>query len=136
MLLQRIICCPCGSTELHARGLCLRCYDQRRRSLQRFGGLREIVLARDGYRCTACGTPTFVVHHRRPFGTSRIYVTLCPSCHARVHRTLYVRWWMDEYLRQLWREQHPRLAEQLALPLLDPPSIEPEQLLLIAPAAA
>jgi len=129
-LAQRIICCPCGSIDLHARGLCLRCYDQRRRSLQRFGGLREQVLLRDMYRCTnpACGRPTNVVHHRRPRGL----VTLCPSCHARVERTLYVRWCMDEYLRQLWREKHPGRPEQLPLELGTGPQRETsEQLPLI-----
>jgi hypothetical protein len=59
------------------------------------------------------------VHHRRP-GVSKIayLISLCPGCHARLHKTLV---WRQSFFRsvplavQLWRELHPGAPEQLAL---------------------
>jgi hypothetical protein len=58
--------------------------------------LREKVLERDGYRCRVCDAPgrnkrSIIVHHRVP-GKSVIHlmISLCPGCHAKVHRTLAV----------------------------------------------
>ena len=39
-------------------------------------------------------------------------ITLCLSCHARVSRTFYVQDDWPEFLRVLWREQHPEGNEQ------------------------
>jgi hypothetical protein len=44
-------------------------------------------------------------------------VTLCAGCHARVHRTRFLRRWLPELLVLLWREWHPGSVEQLQLPL-------------------
>lgn len=52
---------------------------------------RQRVLARDGARCTACGSPRLlVVHHVKPWRWTRDdgpdnLVTLCRGCHARAH---------------------------------------------------
>jgi hypothetical protein len=46
-------------------------------------------------------------------------VTLCRSCHARVHRTYRPGVSVTGLLRQLWREANPDIAEQLALWSLD-----------------
>jgi 5-methylcytosine-specific restriction endonuclease McrA len=102
---------------LRARGFCRRCYDARRHSLLRFAGSREHVLARDGYRCTGCGSDRVLVHHRRS-GIRPVLATLCVVCHNRVHKTWRPRYGrLNRWLQELWREQHRDLAEQLELPL-------------------
>jgi hypothetical protein len=42
-------------------------------------------------------------------------LTLCLPSHAKVSRTLYVQDDWPEFLRVLWREQHPDGREQVAL---------------------
>ncbi len=42
-------------------------------------------------------------------------ISLCPACHARVHRTKAVRAAMPPLLLVLWREQHPKGHEQKQL---------------------
>ncbi len=42
-------------------------------------------------------------------------ITLCLPCHAKVTRTFYVQDDWPEFLRVLWREQHPNGHEQGAL---------------------
>jgi hypothetical protein len=56
------------------------------------------------------------VHHRHP-GDHTQLVTLCAGCHARVHRTGFLRRWLPEILVDLWREWHPHAVEQLRLPV-------------------
>lgn len=53
----------------------------------------EAVLERDGYRCRVCDASgwdkrSITVHHRVP-GKSVMSLmrSLCPGCHAKVHRT-------------------------------------------------
>ncbi len=51
---QRAMHCPCGREKILAHGLCATCYTLKRQDEEYFGGLREAVLDRDGYRfCTA-----------------------------------------------------------------------------------
>ena len=53
---QLALLCQCGRTvELKRFGCCRSCYDRRQHSLRFFGGLRERVIRRDGFRCRACG---------------------------------------------------------------------------------
>jgi hypothetical protein len=119
--LQRSLHCPCGRMKILAHGLCGTCYTLKRQDKAYFGGLREAVLERDGYRCRVCdraarGKGTVVVHHRRPgISLLPLMITLCPGCHARVHRTQAVLSVMPPLLLQLWREQHPHGHEQIAL---------------------
>jgi hypothetical protein len=42
-------------------------------------------------------------------------ISLCPGCHAKVHRTKAVLSQMPPLLLELWREQHPNGHEQTAL---------------------
>lgn len=42
-------------------------------------------------------------------------ISLCPGCHAKVHRTLAVLSEMPPLLLELWREQHPHGHEQTVL---------------------
>jgi hypothetical protein len=93
---QLALCCPCGRPEILALGLCATCYTLKRQDEEYFGGLREAVLARDGYRCRGCGAPgrekhSIIVHHRVP-GVSKLelMISLCPGCHAKVERTKMV----------------------------------------------
>jgi hypothetical protein len=91
-----VLFCSCGSSSILARGLCARCYAANRHDRKRFGGLRERAIVRDGRRCTGCGSEHLIVHHRRR-GRGRDLcrlATLCPI-----------------WLLELWREQHPGLAE-------------------------
>ena len=117
---QRSICCPCGRSHVFALGLCETCYRLTRKDRSYFGGNREAVLKRDGYRCCVPGCTTLkrgkrsvAVHHRSPGNSDpSCMVTLCLACHAKVTRTKFLRRQWPELLRVLWREQHPRSHEQ------------------------
>ena len=56
-LQQLPLCCPCGETALYRRGLCVPCYNRRRRERARFAGQRDRVLARDRGLCRVCRAP-------------------------------------------------------------------------------
>ena len=113
--------CPCGREKILANGVCASCYSLKRQDAEYFGGLRETVLERDGYRCRVCdasgrGKWEIVVHHRVP-GRSVLHlmISLCPGCHAKVHRTEAVLSEWPGLLLKLWREQHPTGHEQTML---------------------
>ncbi len=119
--MQRSICCPCGNDKVLALGLCATCYTLKRQDEEYFGGLREVVLERDGYRCRVCDASgrdkrSIIVHHRIP-GKSilNLMLSLCPGCHAKIHRTEAVLSAMPPLLLELWREQHPKGHEQTNL---------------------
>ncbi len=68
---QRVMHCPCGKAKVLALGLCATCYTLKRQDEEHFGGLREAVLERDGYRCRVCDASgrdkrSIIVHHRVP----------------------------------------------------------------------
>ncbi len=68
-LAQRVMHCPCGKPKVLALGLCSTCYTLKRQDEEYFGGLREAVLERDGYRCRVCDASgrdkrSIIVHHR------------------------------------------------------------------------
>ncbi len=113
--------CGCGSAKILAHGLCPTCYTLKRQDAEYFGGLREAVLERDGYRCRVCDAPgrrkrSIIVHHRVPgISILSLMISLCPGCHAKVHRTIVVLSSMSPLLLQLWREQHPEGHEQSML---------------------
>ncbi len=93
---QQVMHCPCGNVKVLALGLCTTCYTLRRQEEEYFGGLREVVLQHDGYRCRVCDASgrdkcSITLHPRVP-GKSllRFMLSLCPGCHAKVHRTLTV----------------------------------------------
>jgi hypothetical protein len=118
---QRLLCCPCGRMEVLANGLCATCYTLKRQDEENFGGLREAVLERDGHCCRVCGASgrdkrSITVHHRVP-GKSvlNLMISLCPGCHAKVHRTKMVLMELPPLLLVLWREQHPGGHEQTVL---------------------
>ena len=122
-LLQGSICCPCGRDEILALGVCATCYTLKRQDEEYFGGHREEVLERDGYRCRVpeCttlkrGKRSVAVHHRKPgIDDPKWMITLCLACHAKVTRTLFLRRWWPKLLIVLWREQHPTAHEQKTL---------------------
>ena len=79
------------------------------------------VLERYGYGCRVCDAPgrrerDTIVHHRMP-GKSvlALMISLCPGCHAKVHRTKAVLTARPRLLLKLWREQHPAGHEQTSL---------------------
>lgn len=45
-------------------------------------------------------------------------ISLCPACHAKIHRTRVVIRLMAPLLLELWRELHPKAHEQTALNFL------------------
>jgi hypothetical protein len=59
---------------------------------------------------------SIIVHHRVP-GKSvlNLMLSLCPGCHAKIHRTKAVLSAMPPLLLALWREQHPKGHEQVQL---------------------
>ena len=120
-LAQRVMHCPCGNAKVLALGMCATCYTLKRQDDEYFGGLREAVLERDGYRCRVCDASgrdkrSIIVHHRVP-GKSvlKLMLSLCPGCHAKVHRTKAALSAMPPLLLELWREQHPAGHEQAQL---------------------
>ncbi len=128
--IQRALYCGCGAEKILAQGLCATCYTLRRQDEEHFGGLREMVLKRDGYACRVCDAPgrqkrSITVHHRVP-GKSVLHlmISLCPACHAKVERTKVVRSRMPTLLLELWREKHPAGHEQTMLDFgaQDPPA--------------
>ncbi len=44
-----------------------------------------------------------------------LMLSLCPACHAKIHRTKAVLSAMPPLLLALWREQHPKGHEQVQL---------------------
>ena len=93
---QRSLLCRCGSAKILAHRLCPTCYTLHRQDEAYLGGLRERVLERDGYSCRVCDASgrdrrSITVHHRVP-GKSLLplMISLCPGCHAKVHRTIAV----------------------------------------------
>ena len=120
---QLMMHCPCGNHRIRAAGLCSACYKRRGWDKVYFGGHQEAVLKRDGYRCRVPGCTTVkrgkrsvAVHHRQPGKNDPAkMLTLCLACHAKVTRTLFLQSRWPEFLRVLWREQHPRGKEQSAL---------------------
>ena len=124
--LQRVMHCPCGNAKVLAHGLCATCYTLKRQDAAYFGGLREKVLERDGYRCRVCaelpeverlciGQPPSV--HHRVAGVSQLHlmITLCAAHHAQIGRLRVAAKPMSPLLRTLWREQHPDGHEQTPL---------------------
>ena len=118
---QRVMHCPCGKPKVLALGLCATCYTLKRQDEEYFGGLRESVLERDGYRCRVCDASgrdkrSIIVHHRVP-GKSvmSLMLSLCPSCHAKIHHTKAALSAMPPLLLKLWRELHPKGHEQVQL---------------------
>jgi hypothetical protein len=118
-----VLSCACGNQKILALSLCATCYTLKRQDEEYFGGLRETVLERDGYCCRVCGASgrhkrSIVVHHRKP-GVSELalMISLCLSCHAKIHRTKMVvsKKSVPPLLLILWREQHPEGQEQTFL---------------------
>ena len=125
---QGVLYCRCGRDKIIANGHCATCYTLKRQDEAYFGGLREAVLERDGYSCRVCGASgrdkrSITVHHRVP-GRSLLHlmISLCPGCHAKVHRTKAVFTQMPPLLLELWREQHPNGHEQTLLNFAQLPS--------------
>jgi 5-methylcytosine-specific restriction endonuclease McrA len=97
------LCAGCG-VKGTTPGRCARCERERSRARRasshpvlltrhthRWKKLRRIALARDGHRCTSCGTNggRLEVHHitpldrgGQPFDLANL-ATLCPLCHHR-----------------------------------------------------
>lgn len=44
-----------------------------------------------------------------------LIISLCPACHAKIHRTRVVVRLMPALLLDLWRELHPKAHEETAL---------------------
>ena len=120
---QIVMHCPCGAEKVLALGLCSTCYTLKRQDEEYFGGHREEVLARDGYRCCVPGCTTLkrgkrsiAVHHRQPGNSDPKWMaTLCLPCHAKVTRTRFLNQDWPKLLIELWREQHPESHEQTML---------------------
>lgn len=107
-LVQRVMHCPCGNSRVLALGLCSTCYTLKRQDEEYFDGLREAVFERDSYHCRVCDASdrdkrSIIVHHRIP-GKSilNLMLSLCPGCHAKIHRTKAVLSALPPLLLELW----------------------------------
>lgn len=67
-------------------------------------------------RCVGRDKRSIIVHHRVP-GKSllNLMISLCPACHARIHRTRAAVRLMQPPLLRLWRELHTQGHEQTEL---------------------
>ncbi len=121
---QSVLSCGCGEPAATGAGLCRLCARRVRLSRERFGGLREPVLRRDGYRCRGCGElnrGALIVHHRWPGRTLLwLLVTLCRGCHVKVHRRKAPALAFSPFLLMLWRELHRGWPEKGRLAFLLP----------------
>ena len=84
-----------------------------------FGGLREAVLERDAQVPGVRQVRPWQAHHGGASSCAgpillQLMITLCPGCHAKVHRTRAVLAILPPLLVELWREQHPGGHEQVA----------------------
>jgi len=113
---RTLFCWSCGAPPAKA-GLCLSCYARTRRSVRYFAGHHDFVLARDRHYCRGCGEGNQrTVHHRRPGVHDPTWlVTICPACHAAIHKLGAHRRWLPPTLVELWQEQHPAAPLQLQL---------------------
>jgi hypothetical protein len=117
---QLSLLCMCGRrpVELKVLGCCRLCYQRRYHSLRGFGGLRELILKRDRFKCRVCGVSRrLVVHHRDERNARSWLITLCIGCHVRLHRSRRLRYWVPGALLELWRELHPAAPLQMQLPI-------------------
>ena len=115
--------CSCGADKVLALGLRATCYTLRRQDAEYFGGYRETVLARNGYRCRVpeCktlkrGKRSGAVHHRVPGNSDQS--SCVPSTLPAMPKSpgkLFVEDDWPPFLRELWREQHPEGHEQTRL---------------------
>lgn len=82
--IHRARCCPCGREKILAPGLCATCYTLKRQDEEYFGGHREEVLARDGYRCRipGCGKSDPAPSGLRPRHSKagKVRPPRCPGC--------------------------------------------------------
>ncbi len=120
--------CRCGKAKVLAHGMCAVCYTLKRQDEEHFGGLREKVLERDGYRCRVCDASgrdkrSIIVHHRVP-GKSvlALMISLCPACHAKIHRTRVVVRMMPPLLSGAMERATSQGARANRLELLAGPS--------------
>jgi hypothetical protein len=126
---QLALLCQCGRTvEFKWRGCCRSCYDRWHYSIRFLGGLRERVMKRDHFRCSACHTRSrLLVHHRDQRNQAKSLITLCIRCHMRIHRSVGLRRWLSGELLRLWRELHPSDPEQLQLAFNNSARNDPER---------
>lgn len=122
------IACPCGNPEIRCKGLCARCYEAQRLDRRKFGGQRDIAVARDGRACILCRSRNIIVHHRDPArNEAEAFATLCRHCHPRIHSLHILPYGVTAIFAALWWEQHRGQTEQLELPFVEP-APPPEQL--------
>ncbi len=115
---QRAFFCGCGRDLPSVAGLCHCRYRTAQHSRQRFAGLWEEILDRAGHLCQTCRSADRLhVHHQHPgVNDPDPLITVCPSCHALLHRLGALRVWVPEALVALWIEQHPGTPVPLQLP--------------------
>ena len=69
------------------------CRDRLDKNGRRFSGKREYIFRRDGYICAVCSSGNnLVVHHKdadKFNNNENNLITLCRSCHAKIHGTDY-----------------------------------------------
>jgi hypothetical protein len=96
-------------------GCCRSCYYRRYHSLRFFGGLqaRQVSLPVCGK-----GAP-LLVHHRDGHNEKRFLITLCISCHVRLHRYRGLSRWIPKALLELRKEIHPDHPLQLQIAFRD-----------------
>jgi hypothetical protein len=106
--------------QILANGLCGTCHNLKRQDWEYFGGLREAVLDRDGYRCRVRQILWWQTHDG---GASSRAWPIGPSAHDHAVSGLprqgspdrAVLTILPPFLVELLREQHPKGHEQVTL---------------------
>ncbi len=90
---QTFSCIVCGKEfkpyQLSHKYCSLRCKNRADKNDRRFGGVRDYVLERDGFKCQKCGAQSqLIVHHKNWVRTENDpsnLITLCRGCHKKEH---------------------------------------------------
>ena len=88
-----------------------------------FGGHRDDMLKRDGYKCVLCGSLDIVGHHkdgkgrRHPNPNSALdnLQTLCRSCHRRLHASAQITAWVIGQVMENWDRSDSGIAALVGL---------------------
>jgi len=80
---------------------------------KRFGGLRSQVLERDKHKCRLCGKDISgknmaVIHHKdenKSNNTMRNLISLCKTCHPKIHYSLKEHQFTSQQLKKLWEKR-------------------------------
>jgi len=92
-----------------------------RREKIHFDSKRDLILERDGHRCSVCGNHNtrLIVHHKDGEGRGKTnpnndinnLITVCSSCHPRLHFTRHKSFENISFVKDNWELSNRKLAK-------------------------